>query len=91
MELEKKPRVAYYHDDEIGTHLYVQLGQYHPLKPLRVQMTDELIEVYGMKKYVKEFVILPTSGSHQFPARTAHFMATRISTSPSSTQRTTST
>ena len=56
MELEKKSRVAYYHDDEIGTHLYVQLGQYHPIKPLRTQMTDELIEVYGLKKYMKEFV-----------------------------------
>ena len=50
-------RVAYYYDEEIGTHLYVPLGQYHPLKPKRIQMTDELIEVYGMKSKLTEFVI----------------------------------
>ena len=56
MECESSDRkVAYYYDEEIGTHLYVQLGQYHPLKPMRTQMTDELIEVYGMKTKLKEF------------------------------------
>jgi len=44
METETSDKkVAYYYDEEIGTHLYVQLGQYHPLKPMRTQMTDELI------------------------------------------------
>ena len=54
MDIEnKKSRVAYYFDEDIGNHIYVQLGQYHPLKPFRIEMTDQLIEAYGMKKHMK--------------------------------------
>ena len=38
-------RVAYYFDDEIGTFFY---GQYHPMKPLRMKITHEMLRAYDI-------------------------------------------
>jgi histone deacetylase 1/2 len=38
-------KVLYYHDDVIGTYQY---ATGHPMKPLRVAMTNELVKSYGL-------------------------------------------
>jgi histone deacetylase 1/2 len=51
--MEFKKNVVYYYDDMIGTFNY-SVG--HPMKPLRVAMTDELIRKYEL--YPKMDVIV---------------------------------
>jgi len=52
-----KPVVSYFYDNEIGIY---HLGNGHPMKPLRVAITDELVQSYGlyskMKVYDKSFI-----------------------------------
>ena len=38
-------RVAYYYNKEVGNFYY---GLNHPMKPLRVKITNELVKNYGM-------------------------------------------
>jgi histone deacetylase 1/2 len=38
-------RVSYYYNAKIGSYYY---GQHHPMKPLRVKITHELVKSYGM-------------------------------------------
>jgi histone deacetylase 1/2 len=40
-------RVSYYYHKDIGNYYY---GPSHPMKPLRVKITDELIKGYGMNQ-----------------------------------------
>ena len=40
-------KVAYYFDETIGCYNYAQC---HPMKPLRVAMTDTLIKAYNIDK-----------------------------------------
>ena len=47
-------KVAYYFDDEIGTFFY---GQYHPMKPLRMKITHEMLKAYDILPKFKR--ILP--------------------------------
>ena len=42
MDLETKKRVSYYFDDEIGLFTF---NKGHPMRPLRMKVTDELIKV----------------------------------------------
>ncbi len=42
-----KQRVSYYFDDEIGIYTF---KKGHPMRPLRIKITDELIRAYGMDK-----------------------------------------
>jgi acetoin utilization deacetylase AcuC-like enzyme len=48
-------KVVYYFDEEYGTFTY---STAHPMKPLRVAMTDELIRQFGMHKHLTQIVIL---------------------------------
>ena len=49
MDLELYPdkRVSYYFDEEIGIYTF---KKGHPMRPLRMKITDELIKAYGMDK-----------------------------------------
>lgn len=40
-----KKKVCYYFDEELGTFNY---STSHPMKPIRVAMTDDLIRNYGL-------------------------------------------
>lgn len=42
---EKKNRVAYFYDNEIGSFYY---GNDHPMKPFRIKMAHQLIVNYGL-------------------------------------------
>jgi hypothetical protein len=46
-------RVAYYHDEMVGTIYY---GQQHPMKPHRVAMTHNLVVNYKMDEQMDVFV-----------------------------------
>lgn len=54
--------VVYYYDDMIGTFNYA-IG--HPMKPLRVAMTDELVKKYEL--HPKMDIIVPLSMEHLGP------------------------
>jgi histone deacetylase 1/2 len=43
--MELKKRVSYYFDDDIGLY---SLGKGHPMKPIRMKITDQLIKAYGL-------------------------------------------
>ena len=45
-------KVSYYYDEVIGTFTY---SSGHPMKPLRVTITDELIQKYDMKNKMDHF------------------------------------
>jgi histone deacetylase 1/2 len=53
LKMEFKKNVVYYYDDMIGTFNY-SVG--HPMKPMRVAMTDELVRKYEL--YPKMDVIV---------------------------------
>jgi len=48
-----KRTVSYFFDSEIGLYQY---ANGHPMKPLRVAMTDELIKGYGLHPKMKIYV-----------------------------------
>lgn len=50
-----KNKITYYFDEEFGTFNY---STAHPMKPLRVAMTDELIKNYGLDKMMNCMVWL---------------------------------
>lgn len=43
LDMNFKKDVVYYFDEMIGTYHYAYL---HPMKPLRVAMTDEIVKKY---------------------------------------------
>ena len=45
--MELKKDVVYYFDEMIGTFHYAYA---HPMKPLRVAMTDEIVRKYDIQK-----------------------------------------
>lgn len=49
-----KPRVSYFYDDNIGSYYY---GQQHPMKPIRVKLTHNLL--LNFKLYRKMTVFTP--------------------------------
>ena len=44
---KKDNRVAYFFDDEIGMYTFIK-G--HPMRPLRMKITDTMLRVYGLDK-----------------------------------------
>lgn len=51
METDKpKKRVSYYFDEEIGIYTF---KKGHPMRPLRMKITDELIKTYEMDKLME--------------------------------------
>jgi histone deacetylase 1/2 len=53
--MDFKKNVVYYYDDMIGTFNYA-IG--HPMKPLRVAMTDELVRKYELYPHMDVIVLL---------------------------------
>ena len=49
-----KKDVVYYYDEMIGTYHY---ANNHPMKPLRVAMTDELVKCYSIDQKMQSIVI----------------------------------
>lgn len=48
-----KKNITYYYDDEFGTFNY---STTHPMKPLRVAITDDLVGYYGLKPHMNLMV-----------------------------------
>lgn len=51
--MDFKKDVIYYYDGFIGTYHY---AVNHPMKPLRVTMTDEIVRKYGLHNHFDEIV-----------------------------------
>lgn len=47
-----KNRIGYYFDEEIGIYTF---KKGHPMRPLRMKITDELIRAYGLDQLMKTF------------------------------------
>jgi len=47
-------KVSYYYDEEFSVF---QVSQNHPMKPLRIKMTDTLIKCYGLDKKMEALEI----------------------------------
>ena len=45
-------RVAYYFDEEIGMYTFIK-G--HPMRPLRMKITDTMLKVYGLDQQMMCF------------------------------------
>lgn len=41
----RKSKTSYYYDDDFS---FFQVSEQHPMKPLRIKMTDTLIRAYDM-------------------------------------------
>eukprot|EP00825_Cyclidium_porcatum_P024013 TRINITY_DN26573_c0_g1_i1.p1 TRINITY_DN26573_c0_g1~~TRINITY_DN26573_c0_g1_i1.p1 ORF type:complete len:444 (+),score=63.19 TRINITY_DN26573_c0_g1_i1:191-1522(+) len=62
INIDWKKNVAYYYDSKIGSFSY---GNGHPMKPLRVTMTHDLIKAYGLSndlalydyEYVSQYML----------------------------------
>ncbi|EDV23400.1 uncharacterized protein TRIADDRAFT_64072 [Trichoplax adhaerens] len=50
--LERKRKVCYYYDGDIGNYYY---GQGHPMKPHRIRMTHNLVLNYGLYRKMEIF------------------------------------
>lgn len=48
-----KSKIVYYYDEEFGTFNY---STSHPMKPIRVAITDDLVHHYGLHKYMDSIV-----------------------------------
>ena len=46
-------KVCYFYDPDIGIYY---IGHNHPMRPLRVRMTDNLIEKYNLKESMEIIV-----------------------------------
>ncbi len=56
MRAKFNKNIVYTYDDSIGTFSY-SIGAYgHPMKPLRVAMTNELIKQYKLDKEMESIV-----------------------------------
>lgn len=53
--MDYKKDVVYYFDGMIGTYHY---AVNHPMKPLRVAMTDEIVKKYQLNNHFDEIVPL---------------------------------
>ena len=61
---EFKNNVVYYFDEMIGTYHY---ANNHPMKPLRVAMTDELVKCYHIDSKLQSIVLLPSCRTKASP------------------------
>jgi acetoin utilization deacetylase AcuC-like enzyme len=46
-------KVCYFYDPDVG---FYYIGHNHPMRPLRVSMTNNLIDKYGLKDYMQIIV-----------------------------------
>jgi histone deacetylase 1/2 len=60
--MDFKKDVVYYFDEMIGTYHYAFA---HPMKPLRVAMTDEIVKKYQLDQHFDTIV-------HSLPSRTSN-------------------
>jgi len=51
--MNSNKRVSYFFDGEIGIYHYAYS---HPMKPLRVAITDQIVQGYGLYNYMKVYV-----------------------------------
>ena len=51
--MDFKKDVVYYFDDMVGTYHYAFA---HPMKPLRVAMTDEIVRKYSLDQHFQTIV-----------------------------------
>ena len=51
--MDFKKDVVYYFDDMVGTYHYAFA---HPMKPLRVAMTDEIVKKYSLDQHFQTIV-----------------------------------
>jgi len=86
--MTSKKDVVYYFDEMIGTYHYAFA---HPMKPLRVAMTDEIVRKYDLDKHFDTVVPMPslrTSSSQSctttMPVRSTSPPSTPMNTSISS-------
>ena len=64
--MTSKKDVVYYFDEMIGTYHYAFA---HPMKPLRVAMTDEIVRKYDLDEHFDTVVLMPslrTSSSQSY-------------------------
>jgi histone deacetylase 1/2 len=61
--MTSKPRVTYYFDNEIGIYQY---SYSHPMKPLRVAITDRIVQSYGLYSKMKIYVFFIPDKLSQF-------------------------
>lgn len=52
---ERKPRVAYFYDSDVGNYAYTA-G--HPMKPHRIRLAHSLVMNYGLYKKMEIYVSL---------------------------------
>ena len=50
----RKSKVSYYYDEEFSVF---QVSTNHPMKPLRIKMTDTLVKCYGMDKKMENLEV----------------------------------
>ena len=50
----RKPKVSYYYDEDFAVY---QVSDSHPIKPLRIKMTDTLIKGYRMDEKMKTLAV----------------------------------
>ena len=50
----RKQKVSYYYDEDFSVF---QVSDSHPIKPLRIKMTDTLIREYGMDKHMENLKV----------------------------------
>ena len=67
-----KKDVVYYFDEMVGTYHYAFA---HPMKPLRVAMTDEIVKKYQLDQHFDTIVITTIIQDLEF-AELAHYYAT---------------
>lgn len=53
LKMNFKKDIAYYHDEMIGTFHYAYA---HPMKPLRVAMTNEIVQKYELNSHFDHIV-----------------------------------
>jgi acetoin utilization deacetylase AcuC-like enzyme len=50
----RKSKVSYYFDEEFSVY---QVSPSHPMKPLRIKMTDTLVKSYGMDQKMTQIEV----------------------------------
>lgn len=77
--MSAKKDVVYYFDEMIGTYHYAFA---HPMKPLRVAMTDEIVRKYQLDNHFDTIVVYPPLRIYSLPNSTAS-TPTRKNSQPS--------
>ena len=71
-----KSNVVYYFDEMIGTYHY---ANNHPMKPLRVAMTDELVKCYNIDSKLSPIVPLPLCRTKALPKASTFTLKKKLS------------